>query len=157
MTTRAGPPSSISGNRRFTSIEVAEVVRPELQLEPVRRGRLRAPHDPCVGDQHVDAVMAIRDERVGDSSDRVQRRQIGLVQLDPRGADVVQRDPGPVEVADDAGDGRSVRGQRSGGLEAQPRRGAGDDLGSGQVEFRQDVGRGGVELEGGHGRMLHPR
>ena len=58
--------------------EVAEVVRAELQLEPVVGGALRAGHDPGVGDEHVERPGGPR----GSRRRRADAVQVG--QVEPR-------------------------------------------------------------------------
>jgi len=62
------------------------VVGTKLQLEPVGGAALRAGHDAGVGDQHVDAVVAVGDIPVGERPNRLQRGQVGLVEINLGGA-----------------------------------------------------------------------
>jgi hypothetical protein len=127
---------------------VTEVVGTELELEAIGRRGLGTGHDPGVGDQHVDAVVAVGVEPVGEAPDRRQGRQVGLVDVDAAGACVVEVPPRLVQVADDAHDRRAVGGQRSGRLDAQPGRGAGDhDVDVGEVDAGEDVVGRGLETE----------
>ena len=40
--------------------EVSEVIRAELQFEPVNRGAFGNGHDACVIDEHVNVLMGVR-------------------------------------------------------------------------------------------------
>ena len=77
--------------------EVTEVVGPELQLEAVGGELAVGVHDPGVVDEQIDAV--VRDtQRVGSGrSDRVERGEVEVLELEPRVGD------GRLDVVDGAG------------------------------------------------------
>ena len=60
--------------------EMAEVVGPELRLEPVRRLAEWRRHDARVGDDEIEAPPVV-DQRVGASAHAFQRRQVELDEL----------------------------------------------------------------------------
>ena len=73
--------------------EVAEVVRAELELEPVGgRASLRDAHDPRVVDQHVDRLVPV-EQPVGERTHRGQVGEVEVVELD-RAAGRAARDLG---------------------------------------------------------------
>src|SRR5262245_42798050 len=61
--------------------EMAEVVRAELQLEPVRGLRERARHDARIVDEDVKSAVS-RKEAIGKATDVLQRPELELFDLD---------------------------------------------------------------------------
>jgi hypothetical protein len=141
--------------------EVAEVVGGELALPALAGAPERAGHDPGVVDQDVHGAAPGADER----------RDRGLVGQVERGDGDLPAGGrgdvggGPVAgdlVADGDGDVGACAGQRTGGLDADAGRAAGDDgPPTAQVDVGQYLGRGGPGGErgadqGGVGHVFRP-
>ena len=113
--------------------EVAQMIGAELQFEAVLGGLLRREHHTGVVDQQIDAVVPGL-QFVGGGADRLQRRQVELLQRHAGArvgpGDQVGRGLALLDVAYGEHDVRALRGERRRGLIAKAGVGAGDDRGA---------------------------
>jgi hypothetical protein len=110
--------------------EVPEVVGPELRLEAVTRAAARRHHDARVVHQHVQPRVRGQHTR-GAGGHRREVRQVERLEVQrarpARSAHLVHGGPRLGFAATREDDVGAVRGQRLGGLEAEPAVGAGDE------------------------------
>ena len=137
--------------------EVAEVVRRELQLPPLRGTGLGVGHDPGVGDQDVQRPVPCLDE----GGDRGDVRQFEVLDAEAgvsgRRGDLGRGGSARLQVADRQRDLGAGSGQGSGRLEADAGRPTGHDRPpAGEIDPGKHFGSGGRRADrGGEAVVAH--